>query len=188
MPSDKQVVLHTRAWVERVVVGCNFCPFAGREVERETVLYQVVRATTLEQCLLELVDGCRHLDADSSIETALLIYPEMFTDFEDFLEFVYLAEDLLAEQGYEGVYQLANFHRDYCFADSDMDDPANYTNRSPYPVLHLIREASLEKVLSSYPNPEHIPERNIEYARQLGRARMEQLLAQCLTAGDKRSD
>lgn len=182
MPADAQVIAHTRAWVEKVIIGCNFCPFARREVERGSVRYEVVRAATLERCLLELVQECIRLDDDAAIETTLLIYPAMFSDFEQFLEFLYLAEELLPEQGYEGVYQLASFHPDYCFADTEVDDPANYTNRSPYPVLHLIREASMEKALNSYPNPERIPERNIEYARRLGRAKMEQMLAQCLTS------
>jgi hypothetical protein len=84
------------------------------------------------------------------------------------------------KQGYEGIYQLASFHPQYLFADSDENDPSNYTNRSPYPMLHILREASLEKVLESYPNPENIPERNIELTRSLGLETMQKLLAECI--------
>ena len=87
----------------------------------------------------------------------------------------------MEEKGYEGVYQLASFHPDYCFADSDEDDPANYTNRSPYPMLHLIREASIERALASYKNPENIPETNIKLARELGLDKMQSLLKDTLT-------
>jgi len=92
----------------------------------------------------------------------------MAENFDDYLDFLEISNQLLIDQGYEGVFQLASFHPDYCFADTSPDDPANYTNRSPWPMLHIIREASLEQVLQNYPNPEDIPQRNIDYCRQLG--------------------
>jgi hypothetical protein len=95
------------------------------------------------------------------------------------LDLVAIAEDVLIDQDYEGVYQLASFHPDYCFADSKPDDAANYTNRSPYPMLHIIREASIEKALTKYPNPEQIPERNMQLTRKLGLEKLQTLLATC---------
>ncbi|MDH5711889.1 MAG: DUF1415 domain-containing protein, partial [Gammaproteobacteria bacterium] len=112
-------------------------------------------------------------------ETTLLVFAEGFKDFGDYLDLVELAQDLLADQGYEGIYQIASFHPDYCFADAELDDAANYTNRSPYPMLHLIREASMEKALAHYPEPEKIPERNVEYARELGLEEMQRQLEAC---------
>ncbi|MCL6415503.1 DUF1415 domain-containing protein [Aestuariirhabdus sp. Z084] len=171
----------TREWVERVVVGLNFCPFAKRELIQQRINFRIMEED-LERALWSLVNECQRLDADGNIETSLLIFPAGLNDFHSFLLVVEMATDLLLEQGYEGVYQLATFHPDYCFEGSEADDPANYTNRSPYPTLHLIREASLERALEHYPDPESIPENNINKARELGLEKMQQLLGNCLTS------
>jgi uncharacterized protein len=157
-----------------VVVGMNFCPFAKRELRRESVRFRVCPDTDMAEVLTELMGECAHLDKDAGTETSLLILPEGFVDFEDYLDLAGLAEDLLADQGYEGVYQVASFHPDYRFADAD--DPANFTNRSPYPMLHLLREASLESVIDNYPDPDSIPENNIAKARALGSDYWHQLM------------
>ena len=143
MATDEEVIEQTRAWVRMVVVGSNFCPFAANELARNTIHYSVSRQTRLEDCLAVFIDECLRLDKDDQIETSLLAYPDAFYDFETYLGLVELAEDLLIEQGYEGVYQLASFHPDYRFAETAEDDPANYTNRSPYPMLHLLRESAV---------------------------------------------
>lgn len=169
-----------RNWVSQVVVGLNLCPFAKHEVDRERVRYRVLDDDDTEQALQVILDECAVLDGDSNIETSLLIYPHSFKSFEEYLDFHALAEDLLEAEGYEGVYQLATFHPDYCFADSKFDDPANYTNRAPYPMLHLIREESLAKVLANHPDPDSIPGRNIELCRDKGLAAMKALLESCL--------
>jgi len=169
MNTDEEACIRrTRRWVEDVVVAHNFCPFARREVERQSIRYTVSPESRVAGALEVLIDECIQLDCDSSIETTLLIYPQGFDVFEDYLDFAALAEALMIEQGYEGIYQLATFHPDYHFADAPGNDPANYTNRSPYPVLHIIREASLEKAIAGHPDPEGIPERNVSYARDLG--------------------
>lgn len=129
--------------------------------------------------LESLIIEAEHLDSQPETETTLIIFSEAYQDFDDFLDMLALAEDVLIEQGYEGIYQLASFHPDYCFADADIQDPANYTNRSPYPMLHLIREASIEQVLENYPDPEQIPERNMRITRELGERYLQQLLAGC---------
>lgn len=169
----------TRSWLENIVIGYNICPFAKREFERGSIRFEVETATEIEACLLNLIAECERLDSDESIETTLLIYANAFADFDDYLDFLALAQALLEAQNYEGVYQLASFHPQYCFENSNDDDPANYTNRSPYPMLHLLRESSLEHALVNYPNPETIPENNIHLTRRLGLQKMQTLLAAC---------
>ncbi len=180
LPDDQTIIAQTRAWVKNVVVGCNFCPFASREVQRDSIHYEVIRSEAMENGLEAVLRECRRLDEDTAIETTLLIFPGAFAEFEDFLELLELGEDLLLEHDYEGIYQIASFHQDYRFADAPADDPANYTNRSLYPMLHLLREASLDRVLENYPDPEGIPERNIDFARQKGLAYMQLLRDACL--------
>ena len=179
MTVDKQVISQTECWVKSVIIECNFCPFAKRELEKGSIRYRVIHEKTLEDCLQAVVDECVFLDDDKTTETTLLVFPNTFSEFNDYLQLVEIAEKLIIQQGYEGIYQLASFHPDYVFADSALDDAANYTNRSPYPMLHLIREASLEKVLENYPDPEAIPERNVEYARSLGLDTMKAKLHAC---------
>jgi hypothetical protein len=125
---------------------------------------------------------CQRLDEDESIETSLLIFPDAFTDFDAYLNMVEMAEALLDDQDYEGVYQVASFHPEYRFADAPEDDPANFTNRSVYPMLHLLREDSLEKAIDAHPDAEAIPERNILFAREKGLAYMKLLRDSCLSA------
>lgn len=158
----------SRAWVERFVVAHNVCPFARREVERDSIRYVTVDATSFEPALLALLDECRHLDSHPRTETTLLVILHGVEDFETYLDLLALAEALLEEQGYEGVYQLASFHPDYCFGGTEASDPANYTNRSPWPMLHLLREESLDRALASFAHPERIPERNIALMHELG--------------------
>ncbi len=172
-------MLETQEWVKSVIVGLNFCPFARREVEKKSINYRVVESGTLENYLETLIVECVNLDQNEEVETALLIFPDRLDDFEDFLDFYDLADALLLDQGYEGIYQLASFHPDYCFAESEEGDAANYTNRSPYPTLHLIREASIERVLENVANPKEIPAENIERARALGTDKMAALLKAC---------
>jgi hypothetical protein len=169
----------TQAWVESVVVGLNLCPFAGREVERGSVHYAELPREGIEDALLALMLECDRLDKDPDIATSLLVFSKGFRPFDDFLDLLELAGQLLIDRGYEGVYQLASFHPEYCFEGADEDDPANYTNRAPYPTLHLIREESLASALALYPNPEEIPERNIEVTRDLGLEKMHALLMAC---------
>ena len=136
----------------------------------------MVISDKLENQLQELIYSCEQLDRESDIETSLLILPNGLADFDDYLDFLDLANELMHKQGYEGIYQLASFHPDYCFDGVDAADASNFTNRSPYPMLHLIRESSLEKVLAHYPSPEEIPVRNINYTQTLGVNVLQQIL------------
>ncbi len=170
-------VIQTRKWLESFVIGYEICPFARKVFNDDSIRYAVDERTDAESCLQRLVDECQRLDANEDIETTLLIYPCNFCNFDDYLDYLELAMELLKVQGYEGIYQLASFHPEYCFDGADEDDADNYTNRSPFPMLHLIREASIDAALKSHPDPEYIPDRNIELTRSLGVSKLKQILA-----------
>ncbi len=155
-------------WLENIIIQHDFCPFAKRELLRNSIRYYLNESSNTEDTLHNLMDEFIFLDRHPETETTLFIIPQGFDDFDDFLDLVEIANALLEEQHYSGVYQLANFHPDYCFYGSDNNDPANYTNRSPYPLLHLIRENSLERAIANHPDPKGIPARNISYAKELG--------------------
>ncbi|MDV6316613.1 DUF1415 domain-containing protein [Idiomarina sp. HP20-50] len=168
MTDTSEIIEQTRHWVQQLIVKYNICPFARREVERKSIRYVAAEEQKPQAVLQQLIDEAKHLDTTPETETTLLILPSGFEGFYDFLNLVDIADALLIEEGYEGVYQLAHFHPDYCFDGEPQDDPANYTNRAPYPTLHLLREASIEEALQNYDHPELIPERNIEFARRKG--------------------
>ncbi|MBM7456960.1 hypothetical protein HNR62_002862 [Oceanisphaera litoralis] len=178
--AQEQYIAHTANWVKQVIMKYNLCPFARREVERASIRYVVVEEHKPKAVLQALLAECRLLDEQPEVETTLVIIPRGFEGFYAYLDLVDLANELLFEQGFEGQYQLASFHPDYCFDGEPQDDAANYTNRSPYPTLHLIREASMEQALASYDDPESIPERNIHFARRKGSDFFARLLAQCV--------
>ena len=180
MISEDQFITQTKKWITDVVIGCNFCPFAAREIKNNTVRYQVEFSTDLNICLQSFLLECKRLDSDEKIETTLIIFPAAFQNFDDYLDFLGLAEKLLKKEKYEGVYQVASFHPQYIFAGSTDNDAANFTNRSIYPMLHLLREDKIEQALKNYPNPEKIPERNISFAREKGEAYMKILRDSCL--------
>jgi len=168
-----------RHWVETVVVGLNLCPFARRELVNGRVRFSVSEAETEEQLLADLQAELELLNNDEAVETTLLIHPGVLQDFFDYNQFLSYVDRLLMQMELEGVYQVASFHPDYQFSGTRPDDVENYTNRSPYPMLHLIREDSLERAIASYPDPDRIPERNIELLESLGRDKMQALLKAC---------
>jgi hypothetical protein len=147
---------------------------------RKSIRYVILQDATLESSLEAFLEELQYLDRTDDIETTLVIFPNNFADIEQYLDLVEFAETLASDQDYDGIYQVASFHPDYCFAGSDNDDPANYTNRSIYPMLHILREDSITKVLENFPDPEGIPERNIHFAQQKGLAYMQLLRAACI--------
>jgi hypothetical protein len=177
--TNESHVSTTLAWLKSVVIDYAICPFAKGALERGGIRFHVNSDTSLENCLVNLIEECVLLEADDSIDTTLLIYANAFQDFDDYLNFLEFAENLMMDRGYEGIYQLASFHPAYCFEGATVDDPANYTNRSPYPMLHLLRETSIDDALKHFPQPETIPARNIKLTRDLGLAKMRALLASC---------
>lgn len=177
--ADSLVIERCRRWVETVIVGLNFCPFAKPVVEAGRLDYVVVNEHLFEPCLMALSEELQRLSELPAIESSLLIYPTGFESFDDYLELMAIADALIEDQGYEGVFQLASFHPDYCFEGQREGDAANYTNRSPYPILHILREDSVEKALESFPNPDSIPAKNIAFARAQGLEKMRALLDAC---------
>ena len=169
------IIIQTKKWITDVVVGCNFCPFAAKALKRNTVHYEVLTNATALTALEAVLALLRRLDNNDNIETSFLILPGSFPLFDSYLDLIDLAEKLLAKENYEGIYQVASFHPLYLFEGSVENDPANYTNRSVYPMLHLLREESIDKALENYKDPESIPGRNIQYAREKGLAYMKTL-------------
>lgn len=166
----EEVVAAMRTWIEKAVIGLNLCPFARSVYVREQVRYVVSDARHVDAFLEQLDEELDLLAAadPQKIDTTLLIHPTLFPDFTDFNEIVGIAEEAVVEHDLEGVLQIASFHPRFQFEGTDPDDITNYTNRAPFATLHLIREESLEKAIESYPDAEHIYERNIETMKNLG--------------------
>ena len=177
-PPDQDPIAATRRWLERAVIGLNLCPFAKAVYARDQVRYVLSEATTPQALLQELADELVWLNGTDPalVDTTLLIHPQVLGDFLDYNDFLDQADALVAELGLEGVLQVASFHPQYQFADSGPDDIANYTNRSPHPTLHLLREDSVERAVAAYPDPDAIIDRNIETLTTLGRSGWEKLL------------
>lgn len=175
----EHIIKPVKKWVETLVVGLNLCPFAKREVLAGKVRFTVSEEKTEEQLLIDLQAELDLLEHEPDIETTLLIVPEVLQNFYDFNQFLDDVDGLLVEMSLDGVYQVASFHPDYQFGGTEPDDVENYTNRSPYPILHLIREESLERAVASHPNPAGIPERNIALMDSQGPEKMQALLRAC---------
>lgn len=177
------IIAQTKKWILDVVVGCNFCPFALREVKKDTISFEVVEGN--KAAVLKVLSAAlARMNAHEEIETMFLLLPQNFSRFGDYLKLVDAADVLVKKEGYEGIYQIASFHPDYLFAGSSIDDPANYTNRSPYPMLHILREESVSRAIDSYPDTEKIPEKNTAFAREKGLAYMQRLRAACMEVSD----
>ena len=179
MLESATVITQTKKWLSSIVIEKGLCPFAKREFDNDRIHYVVIEQADLEGQMAALLAECAALHKDETFETSLLIFPSAFSDFEDYLDMLELATVLLKDRGYEGTYQLASFHPRYHFEGSGLHDPANYTNRAPYPMLHILREASVEQAVKNYPSPEKIPARNIQLTQDLGLQAMKNLLVAC---------
>jgi uncharacterized protein len=167
---EAQVIADTRHWVDQAVIGLNLCPFAKAVQVQGRVRYVVSPAETVEQLIYDLGRELNALhDADpEAVETTLLIHPQVLTDFLDYNDFLDAADALVEELGLDGELQVASFHPRYQFEGTEPDDITNYSNRSPYPTLHLLREASIDRAVEAFPEAESIFEANIETLRKLG--------------------
>jgi uncharacterized protein len=174
-----KIIQATQNWLSQFVIAHNICPFAKREFDQNKIYYSVAETANQTECLTTLIVECARLDTHPEISTLLLLLPRGFEDFQDYLDLLAYAEALLVDHGYEGVYQLASFHPAYYFEGVDPLDASNYTNRSPYPMLHILRESQLEATLINVADPEQIPERNIRYTRKLGAIQLQKLLDEC---------
>ena len=169
--AGRQAVLAgTRAWLEQAVIGLNLCPFARGVHRKDRIRWVVSEARDTDALLTTLCDELDHLAAadPEQTETTLLIHPGVLHGFSDYNEFVVLAEMAVEQLGHGGVLQVAGFHPDYRFGDAEPDDPAHATNRSPWPLLHLLREASIDRAVAAFPEAERIYEANIQTLRRLG--------------------
>jgi uncharacterized protein len=165
-----RVVSDTRRWLEKAVIGLNLCPFAKAVHVRGQIHYAVSAAVNTEQLLADLageLDDLVAIDA-ATRETTLLIIPRAMQDFLEFNDFLEEGERLLASRELDGVIQLASFHPEYQFAGTTREDVTNFTNRSPYPTIHLLREESIERAVQAFPEPEAIYEANMQRLRELG--------------------
>lgn len=177
--ADQEIISAVRRWVETVVIDLELCPFARRELIADRVRFTVTSASSEQELLETLALELELLEATPAIETTLVIHPEVLTDFLDYNQFLDNADRLLTALELEGVFQIASFHPDYQFAGTQKDDAENFTNRSPYPVLHLLREDNLEKAIESTPDIDDVPGRNIETMNRMGVDDLRARLAAC---------
>jgi uncharacterized protein len=181
-----RVIAATSGWLDRVVIGLGLCPFAKAVQARKQVRYRVTEAATASQLLTVLEEELRLLAATDPllIDTTLLIHPSALGDFLDYNDFLSDVDDKLLELELDGELQVASFHPDYCFADAPPGDAANFTNRSPYPMLHLLREASVSRAVQSFPDAASIYERNIATLRGLSADELARLVRPAPPADD----
>ena len=165
-----QALAQTQAWLEKAVIGLNLCPFAKAPHVKGQIRWVLSTATTPEALMAELVAELNFLAQANpdEVETTLLVHPQVLGDFLDFNDFVHDAEEAVARLGLEGELQVASFHPQFQFGGTEADDISNYTNRSPFPTLHLIRESSIDRAVEAFPEAEDIYERNIETMESLG--------------------
>ena len=176
----QQILAATQSWLEKAVIGLNLCPFAKAVHVKQQIRYAISDANNTRDLHARLLAEIEFLlEADpENVETTLLIHPQILHDFLDFNDFLDVAEALLVDLKADGILQIASFHPQYQFFGTKPDDIENYTNRSPYPTLHLIREASIERVLDSYPDTDDIYQKNIDTLQRLGLAGWRALFAQ----------
>ncbi len=170
--NHEEVIAATRDWIEKAVIGLNLCPFAKSVYVKNQVRIVVSDARHIDGFLEDLDRELDHLaEVDPEVtDTTLLIHPTLFPDFLDFNDVHQIADEAVAEHDLEGVIQIASFHPQYQFEGTEPDDITNYTNRAPFPTLHLIREESLDRAVEAFPDAEMIYERNMETLRKLGLA------------------
>ena len=168
--SNDDIITSTQLWLERAVIGLNLCPFAKAVHVKKQIRYVVSSATTPEGLLKELINELEFLAETSAekVDTTLLIHPHVLTDFLDYNDFLDIADDTLDELDLAGELQVASMHPQYQFEDTQPEDMENYTNRSPYPTLHLLRESSVDKAVAAFPEADQIFEKNIATMKKLG--------------------
>ena len=183
---ETEIIATTQVWLEKAVIGLNLCPFAKAVQIKNQIRYVVSEALTAEDLLQDLVRELEYLAEanEEKLETTLLIHPYALNDFLDYNDFLDVADGALEELDLDGILQIASFHPDFQFAETEIDDITNFTNRSPYPTLHLLREESIDKAVLAFPEAEEIFEKNIETMRELGREGWEKMFP----TGDKKSN
>jgi hypothetical protein len=173
------VILSLQIWIKSFVVEYNICPFAKIAWVNHDIRIEVSEADTEKNLLNDLKTELEFLVNDETIETSILIHPYVLQEFYDYNEFLSDADSLLIEMQLEGIFQIASFHPEYQFSGTQPDDVENYTNRSPWPILHILREASVEQAVMSYPMVDQIPVRNIDLMKRLGRHKLQVIMKSC---------
>ncbi|MFK7855703.1 MAG: DUF1415 domain-containing protein [Granulosicoccus sp.] len=168
-------------WIDSIVIGLNLCPFAHRAKKHAQLRICLAKSARVVDCLQHLADEAALLTQADDQSTTLLVMPEGFSEFDDYLDLLAMAEALLDDLGYTGILQLASFHPHYQFDGTNPQDASNWTNRAPFPILHLLTESSVSRAVDAHPDPENIPVRNIEKLEQLGTIGIEQLLLELPT-------
>ncbi len=178
-PNNATVIAEMRDWLEKAVIGLNLCPFAKAVYVKEQVRYVVSEATTTDELLEQLRQELEHLAEVSpeKTDTTLLMHPQVLADFLDFNDFLEQADALLEALELDGILQIAEFHPEFQFEGTRPDDISNFTNRAPWPTLHLLREESIDRAVEAFPEAEAIYERNIETLDQLGESGWRALFA-----------
>ncbi len=171
-------------WVEQLVVGEQLCPFARQPLKAGRVRFAVTFVTSEAALLDALAEEIARLEQNARIETTLLIHPNVLTEFESYNQFLDDVDELIRSMGVEGTFQVASFHPDYRFAGTGSEDAENYSNRSPYPLLHLLRERSIEAAIDAFDDIDGVPERNIRHLRQIGAETLAARLAACFRDTD----
>jgi hypothetical protein len=175
--SPDAIIYTTKAWIEKAVIGLNLCPFAKAVYVKDQIRYVVSMAQDTDTLRTELASELQFLSAadPAEVDTTLLIHPHVLTDFLDYNDFLDVADATIETMALSGEIQIASFHPQYQFAGTGINDIENYTNRSPYPILHLLRETSIDRAVDAFPEAEEIFERNMQTLRKLGRQGWEQL-------------
>ncbi|WP_341304620.1 DUF1415 domain-containing protein [Pseudomonas sp. TMP25] len=187
-PSAAHVIAETRAWVDRAVIGLNLCPFAKAVQVKGQIRYVLCASAEPEAVLSALIEELHALAncAPSETDTTLLIHPAALNDFLDFNDFLAVVDHTLDDLGYSGTLQVASFHPQFQFADTRPEDFSNATNRAPYPTLHILREASIDRAVAAFPDPQAIFAANIDTLEKLGTDGWLALQQQCREDAENR--
>ncbi len=161
MIEERKIISRVHHWIEKAVIGLDLCPFTKSVYRQNKLRCWVSNSKQVDALMLELYQQCQYLIETPEIETTLLIIPQQLQEFADFNQMLDQVDALMAAYQWTGIFQIASFHPEYQFNHTSVDDRENWSNRSPYPILHILRESSVERALAGYPNSERIPEKNI---------------------------
>ncbi|XOV82723.1 MAG: DUF1415 domain-containing protein [bacterium] len=178
---EANIIAAVERWLNQFVIGLNLCPFARRVAVQGGIRYKVTDASTEAQLSAALEDELNLLLSNPAIETTLLIHPQVLDEFYDYNDYLSVVEDMLQQSTFDGVFQVASFHPDYQFAGTHPDDAENYSNRTPYPLLHLLREDSVTAAVDSHADIDSIPVNNLQLLNRLDRDVLQQMWRSCLS-------
>lgn len=170
IPTAEQALEQTVEWLEKAVIGLNFCPFAKAVHVKRQIRYRFSDAETVEHLATHLIEELYYLNKSDAaeVDTTLLVHPFVLNDFMDYNDFLGVADEIIQQCGMQGLIQVASFHPQYCFSGSSANEISNFTNRSPFPILHLLRESSVSRAVDGYPDTDNISRQNIEKLNAMG--------------------